>query len=66
MKIKFGIKIEFLKITGTGNLIPKNMGDKKKLPKKTSNTPFILSVIFTLTLYLLIQTPPSKKYTIKS
>jgi hypothetical protein len=31
MKIKFGIKIEFLKITGTGNLIPKNMGDKKKL-----------------------------------
>ena len=37
MKIKFGIKIGFLKIIGTDNLISQKMGDENELPQQTSN-----------------------------
>jgi hypothetical protein len=42
------------------------MRDKKELPQQTPNTPPILLVIFTLALYLLIQSLYLKECVIKS
>jgi hypothetical protein len=46
MKMKIDIKIEFLKITGVGDLISQKDGDENELPQQTSNMTSILLLFF--------------------
>jgi len=48
MKMKIDIKIEFLKITGVGDLISQKDGDENELPQQTSNMTSILLLFFSL------------------